>query len=61
MKPRNYTQARNMGYIITRVNPGRNQVRVDLKQRFFDPRNPSVVSFYITYTGAKRLGLSIDY
>jgi hypothetical protein len=59
--PRNYTQAKNEGWVTKRVNDGNHgKVRVDLVPRFYNG-GKAIVSFWITYTGAKRLGLQIDY
>lgn len=58
--PRNYTEAKRMGWVTSKVNDHGNgsQIRVDLRPRFYNG-GKSIISFWITYRGAKRLGIKI--
>ncbi len=58
--PKTYTQAKNEGWITTKVNNGDyGKIRVDLKPRFYNG-GKAIISFWLTYKGAKRLGININ-
>lgn len=57
MTPRTYTSAANAGYVTCNVIRGTYKVRVDLKPRFFRQGLKPIISFWLTYKGAKRLGI----
>jgi hypothetical protein len=59
MKARTYTQAKNEGYFVTNIleNNRNSDVRIDMQQRFFKSDKPSILSYWMTYRGAKRLGI----
>ena len=57
--PKTYTQAKKEGWITKKVLQGNyGKVRVDLTPRFYNGGR-SIISFWITYVGAKRLGINI--
>jgi hypothetical protein len=53
--PRTITEARKMGYVVKKVLEGYDKYRVDMVPRFYREDMKAIVSFYITYKGAKRL------
>jgi len=53
MKPRTYTQAKNEDWKIKKVNEYNHKVRIDMTPRF----GAGLVSFWLTYKGAKRLNV----
>lgn len=55
MKPRTYTQAKQLGYFIDSIYYGSEKIRVTLKQRY----GKGIASFWLTYSGAKRLGINV--
>lgn len=58
--PKTYTQAKNENWVTKRVNQYNDKVRVDLTPRFYNG-GKAIISFWLTRTGAKRLGIKLDY
>lgn len=56
--PRSYTEAKKQGWITKKVLPGNKMVRIDLTPRFYNG-GKAIISFWLTYTGAKRLKINI--
>lgn len=56
--PRTFTQARREGWIIKGFYQGRDKVRVDLTPRFYNG-GKSIIGFWMTYSGIKRLGIKL--
>jgi hypothetical protein len=55
--PRNYTEAKRMGWTTKRVSDyNGGKIRVDLSPRFYNG-GKAIISFWLTYTGCKRLGI----
>ena len=60
MTQRNYTQAKLQDWKTVKVLEGNyGKVRVDLSPRFYNG-GKSIISFWLTYTGAKRLGINVN-
>ena len=60
--PKSIKQAFDMGYKIKKVLPGNfGRNRVDMVPRFPNRELKSIVSFWITYLGCKRLQIYTDY
>ena len=60
MIPRNFTQAKKEGYVISNILEGRfGKNRIDMKPRFYRSGMKSIISFWLTYSGCKRLGITL--
>lgn len=57
-QPRTYTQAKNENWVTKKVNDSGNMIRVDLTPRFYNG-GKAIISFWLTRTGAKRLGVNV--
>jgi len=56
MTPKTFTAAKKENWIVKNVNQLQTKVRVDMQPRFYKG-GKAIVSFWLTYTGAKRLNI----
>ena len=59
-KPRSITEAHKLGYVTKRAIAYQRSVNVIMEPRFFNSGMKSKLNFWITFLGAKRLGINYN-